>query len=355
MNVDALRVSREALGMTQTDLARQTGIPQSDLSRWERGLRTPNDQQIAVLAETLLVPAELLTSDVRFTQPVHRTHRAETKRDERKVNGRLEFARLAAARLLADINIDTPFDFPTAEDPAPPDPDEAAMTIRRVWRVPAGPIDNLTALVEAAGAIVIPVDFGVGNVLAAYAHPRGEHRWCFMNTRSLDGARARFSMAHELGHALLHWDRFDTPTGKDAEKEAHRFAAALLMPRDDVLAAFGRVRFKLDDFVTYRQRWGVSIQALVTRVRDVGLMSPDQHTRLYKQISARGWRRSEPGYVPQEEPTVLADALAVHRHDHDYSDHELASIAGLSIERLRDLLPDHFPPSTGRPSLAIVR
>jgi Zn-dependent peptidase ImmA (M78 family) len=267
----------------------------------------------------------------------------------------LEFARIAAAQLLADINIDTPFDFPTAEDPAPSDPEEAAATIRRVWRVPAGPIQDLTALVEAAGAVVLPVDFGVSSVLAAYAHPRGEHRWCFMNTRSQDGARARFSMAHELGHALLHWDRFDAPTGKDAEREAHRFAAALLMPREEVLATFGRARLTLDELLVYRPRWGVSVQALATRLRDLGLMTPTQYTRFYKQISARGWRRSEPGLVPLEEPTVLAEALTVHRRQHAYSDEDFANITGFNIARLRGLLPTHFAPPSLRPTLTVVQ
>jgi Zn-dependent peptidase ImmA (M78 family)/DNA-binding XRE family transcriptional regulator len=356
MNVDALRISREALGWTQTDLARDSGLEQSDISRWERGLRIPNEEQIAHLAGALRVPAALLTSDVRLTQPVHRTQRAETKRVERMVNGRIELARLAASRLLADLNIDTPFEFPTADDPAPPDPEDAAEAIRRVWRVPAGPIRDLTALIESAGAVVLPVDFGDSSVLAAYAHLRGDHRWCFLNTRSVDGARVRFSLAHELGHALLHWDRFDAPNGKDAEREAHRFAAALLMPRREMIAALGRIRFSLDELVTYRMRWGVSVQALITRARDLKLISADQQTRLWRQISARGWRRSEPGNVPLERPSVLSDALAIHRTQHGYSEAELAEIAGLDLARLAELLPEQFARGEGRrPMLSVVR
>ncbi|MDO8209649.1 XRE family transcriptional regulator [Conexibacter sp. CPCC 206217] len=356
MNVDALRISREALGWTQTDLAGQSGLEQSDISRWERGLRIPNEDQLAQLSLTLRVPGSLLASDVRLTQPVHRTQRAETKRVERMVNGRIELARLAASRMLADLNIDTPFEFPTADDPAPPDPEDAADAIRRVWRVPAGPIRDLTALIESAGAVVLPVDFGDASVLAAYAHLRGDHRWCFLNTRSVDGARVRFSLAHELGHALLHWDRFDAPDGKDAEREAHRFAAAFLMPRRDMVAALGRIRFSLDELVTYRMRWGVSVQALITRARDLRLISPDQYTRLWKQISARGWRRSEPGNVPLERPSVLSDALTIHRTQHGYSDSDLAQISGLGLDRLAELLPEHFVRREGRrPTLSVVR
>jgi transcriptional regulator with XRE-family HTH domain len=260
VNVEALRVAREALGLTQTDLASASGLEQSDLSRWERGIRLPNDEQLKVLADALQVPVSMLTDEgLRFSHPVHRTQRAETKRTERMVNGRIELARIVASRLLADINIDTPFAFPTSEEPTPAGPEEAAEAIRRVWRIPAGPIDDLTAIVETAGAVVAPVDFGYDGVLAAYSNLRNDHRWCFVNTRAADGAQVRFSLAHEIGHAFLHWDRFDASTGKDAEREANRFAAALLMPRAEILAVLGRARITLDELVEVRRRWRVSV------------------------------------------------------------------------------------------------
>lgn len=358
MNVEALRIAREALGLTQTDLASHSGIEQSDLSRWERGMRIPSDEQLEVLAAALQIPVSMLTNEgLRFSEPVHRTQRAETKRTERMVNGRIELARFIASRLLADINIDTPFAFPTHEDPTPDGPEEAAEAIRRVWRIPAGPVDNLTAIVESAGAVVAPVDFGYDGVLAAYSNLRNDHRWCFINTRATDGAQVRFSLAHEIGHALLHWHRFDAPTGKDAEREADRFAAALLMPRADILAALGRARITLDELVSFRRRWRVSVQALMRRAYDLGLITSEHYTKLYKQLSRRGWRKSEPVEIPVEKPAILTEALNVQRNTHHYSDDELAKIAGFTQERLADLLPEHFAPPAhrGRVILSVVR
>lgn len=349
-----LRTAREALGLTQGELAVATGLDQADVSRWERGLRTPAADHLERLAAGLQVSASLLTSDVRLTVPVHRTAKAQTKRSERKVNGRLELVRLAAAEILGDLNIDTPFRFPDSDDATPADPEEAAEAIRRVWRVPAGPIDDLTEVLESAGAIVVRADFGVDAILAAYTHVRGDRRWCFINTRTIDGARARFSLAHELGHAILHWDRFDAPSDKDAEKEAHRFAAALLMPRREIGDVFARSRLTIQDFITIRQRWKVSISALITRARDLGAISDSQRSRMYRQLNARGWLRSEPGYISLEEPSVLRDALDIHRHDYRHSDTDLAEIARLPRDRLADLLPDYFDPEHRRAQLRSV-
>ncbi len=351
LNTGLLRTAREALGLTQTELATQSALPQSDLSRWERGLRTPTVEQLARLADVVGVPADLLASETRVTVPVHRTAKAETKRVERMANGRIELARIAASRILADIDINTPVEFPTADDPAPPDPEAAADAIRRVWRMPFGPVQDLTAHIESAGAVVLRVDFGVESVLAAYTHVRGDQRWCFLNMRAADGARARFSLAHEL----LHWDRFDAPSDKDAEREAHRFAAALLMPRREMEAVFARSRITLDELLHVRQRWKVSVQALVTRAYQLNMISEHQRTRLWQQINIRGWRRTEPGAIELEEPTIIRSALELHRTEHDYSDAEIAQVAGLPLGRLTDLMPDYFAATdSARPLLRLV-
>ena len=126
----------------------------------------------------------LADEGLRFSHPVHRTQRAETKRIERQVNGRIELARVAASRLLADINIDTPFAFPTSEEPIPAGPEEAAEAIRRVWRIPAGPIDDLTAIVETAGAVVAPVDFGYDGARATASWSTTRMAGCSINTVS---------------------------------------------------------------------------------------------------------------------------------------------------------------------------
>lgn len=355
MNAALLRIAREAHGYTQTRLAELSGLPQTDISRWESGLRTPGDEQIQRLAETLELPRSLLISDVRPSQPVHRTARVQSKKAERQVDGRLELARIGASNLMRDIDLDAPFSFPTPGDAAPGDPEAAADALRRVWRMPDGPVDSLTSYLEAAGAIVVRVDFGTDDILAAYNHPRGDHRWFFLNTRAHDGARARFSLAHELGHAILHWDRFEAPTDKDAEREAHAFAAALLMPRRPMLTAFGGKRVQLQDLRALRTRWGVSMQALITRASELGLITATHKTRLWKQLSARGWRKAEPGFVPLEESSVFAGALEIHRTDHQYGDAELAQIAQLPQARLSDLLPDYFAPPAPRVKLAVVR
>lgn len=56
-----LRAAREARGLTQLDLAAQTGIAQTALSHYETWRREPNLRNLRILAEALDVSTDYLT------------------------------------------------------------------------------------------------------------------------------------------------------------------------------------------------------------------------------------------------------------------------------------------------------
>lgn len=352
-NAALLRVAREAIGLTQAETAAKSGIDQAEISRWERGLREPSAHQVSLLAGVLDLAPRFLVEEMAVAVPVHRSARIESKRVQRRANGRLELARIAAEHVLADIDIDSPFRFPTLAEPGPADPELAADSVRRVWRVPDGPLLQLSAYLEAAGATVLSVDFGTEAIIAAYTQLAGNRKWFFLNIRAEDAARGRFSLAHELGHGILHWDRFDAPVANEAEREAHLFAASLLMPRHDISAEFAATSMSLMELVQIGQRWGVSPQALVMRAAGLDLITPSKKSRLFAQLNARGLLRSGLSSVEREEPRLFGDALSLQRVENRYTDEELAEVIGLPLGRLQDLLPDYFTPSVG-PHLKLV-
>ena len=195
---------------------------------------------------------------------------------------------------------------------------------------------------------MIAPNLATDQAVAAYLHPLGDPvRWFFVNSRVSSGDRLRFSLAHELGHAILHESAL-IPDTRDAEAHANDFAGAFVLAKPDLLAELPRRRLTLDDLLVLKQRFGVSIQAIAMTAHRAGAMSRDELTRLYRELSYRGWRTTEPGHVAIEQPTVLHDVLAVHRSQHGYSDAELAELACVSPAVLADLLPDYFTPPEGR-------
>lgn len=108
--------------------------------------------------------------------------------------------------------------------------------------------------------------------------------------------RSRFSIAHELGHYLLHKDSRSlfidkrnfavyhrnelSSTGEDRlEIEANRFAAALLMPTDMLRNEITKNDFDLGDEEvqsSLAKRFNVSTQAMAYRLASLGMFElPD--------------------------------------------------------------------------------
>jgi Zn-dependent peptidase ImmA (M78 family) len=101
--------------------------------------------------------------------------------------------------------------------------------------------------------------------------------------------RQRFTIAHELGHFLLHKDEVHVDRGYSmrfrsirsataedrAEIEANQFAAELLMPEAFIRKAWKTHAFALDDEYSLSEmarRFQVSPQALTYRLTNLGLI-----------------------------------------------------------------------------------
>lgn len=90
------------------------------------------------------------------------------------------------------------------------------------------------------------------------------------------------------------------------------------------------------ELMDVKATWGVSLAALLMRAKDLGVLSAQRYVSAMKYMSARGWRRSEPGdraLGPPEEPRLVRSALR-HLGDQGVGLQDLAMDAGLPIDDL---------------------
>jgi Zn-dependent peptidase ImmA (M78 family) len=106
-------------------------------------------------------------------------------------------------------------------------PREIARKIRTAWMIPPGPVLNLTELVERAGILVIWCDFDApvdGVTMNVPGLPP-----CILLNKTSPADRMRASLAHELGHVIIHKIPTDT-----MEDEAYTFGAESLAPEKEL-------------------------------------------------------------------------------------------------------------------------
>jgi len=229
-------------------------------------------------------------------------------------------------------------------------PEKVAAIIRAHWKLPRGPIKNLTRIMEQAGIIVADSDFhGAGVSGVTFAVP-GRPAIVLIN-RDHPADRLRFTLAHELGHLVMH--HFPTP---EMEDEANRFASAFLLPPEDMKEAFSGRRITLELLASMKKEWKVSMQSLLMSAQAQKAISDNQARYLWQQISARGWRTREPASLdfPHDPPTVLPTIIKAHLNDLGFETDELLRMSRVFQKDFVSMYGDFTSDGPSRPRLRIV-
>ena len=211
--------------------------------------------------------------------------------------------------------------------------------------LPRGPVEDVAEIIEDAGIIIIPFDFGT-ELIDAFCQPALDRlpALIFLNSRFTSKDRIRFSLAHELGHLVMH--RIPKP---EMEDEANQFAAMFLMPETDIRhSLYGMSMEKLMILKLY---WKTSMQAILRRARDLNRIT-DRGYRYYQiEMSKRGWRSAEPVDVDGDikSPRLLKALFSSHIEELSYSTDELSQMFGLLPKDISEIYP------TDRPKLRLVK
>jgi len=350
---DAARLTqaRHLAGKTKKEIAEAIGVTPAAVGQYESGMTKPRPDLIPLLAQTLEVPvtfflsgrphARLDASGAHFRSL--RSARA-WQRDKAVAHVKQVWELTLALEKRVQL---PPVDLPgfaggemhSGVEP-PRSPVEAARALRAHWGLGTGPISHLVRHLEARGIVVdAPPGDQADREVDAFSISYLRPIMVLTANRTDDVYRYRFTAAHELGHLVLHGDT--APGDTQHEREADAFAAEFLTPRDSVVPELP-VRVDLRRLAELQRVWGVSVDSLLYRCREVGLLSD--------QAAARAWRnlaqlRGQPGFVaesvsryPGEQPVMLRQAFELAAAQADLTVPALAHELGWSVARTRSLL-----------------
>ena len=333
-----LTQARVFRSMTKSDLAGQVGVSAAAIGQYEAGVNAPRPDVLELLAKVLEVRPSFFAIGRPLVRidAVHahfRSLRSARVSDRQKAQAtatlvwELMFALERYVRLpAADLAAVRPGTAPA----------DAAALLRRHWNLPDGPVKHLVATAESHGIVVVVRPLGEIDAVDAFSTLLVDRPIIVTTPRRTENVfKHRFSIAHEIGHLLLHPDPGEH--GAAVEKEADEFAAAFLTPAASMDAILPQ-RLDLAALDRLGRTWGVSPHSLVRRMVERGRTTESSARRAYQRLALVDDPHADPSSAyPGEVPTLLLKAAEL-AGNHGAGIPALAEALRVSPGQVRDLL-----------------
>jgi len=379
VSAERLAVARARSGYGQEDVGNALGVSRAMVSYWEAGRRTPNDRQLAALAQLLRVPVGFLLGQEEL-QPsadlgamIFRGGDHELPDEARPglqefVDFLDRYARLAqAVKFRVHSLRQSPFvsapGFEHAEDAR-----RKAEEVRSCLRLGLGPVGDIDSVCEMLGITVYRAALGedLSKTVSGAFLNHAELGMSILVNLAMTPGRRRFTVAHELAHALFHSNdrRYVVSTAaKDPrERFADTFAGEFLMPAEGVRRVMEEQGFgpRIEDVteVIHLQRFfGVSFITALVRLRQARCLTQprlDEFKLVRPVMLARalGYEIAEEEYGPRPTrwrldrfPPRFRRLLRTAVQQEVLSVPSAASMAGISIDEVVELVAAS-PPTT---------
>src|SRR4030042_5192691 len=190
------------------------------------------------------------------------------------------------------------------------DTERQAGHMRTLWELGASPISDVVGTFEEHQLCVLSIEADEkfdgmsalgydtsGNILAG----------AIISRQDVPGERQRLNLTHELGHLVL-----KIPENINEEEAAFRFGSAFLAPAEQLIREVGPKRsyIHISELLILKRRFGISIQALLHRMLDLGIINDSYYRRWCVYINKTGWKKQEPDELIRETPQWLTRNLS---------------------------------------------
>jgi Zn-dependent peptidase ImmA (M78 family)/DNA-binding XRE family transcriptional regulator len=355
-NHHMMMLARDSRGLTQSDLANLLRVGQGTVSKYEGGLSDPPQDFVSELSKVLQYqPAFFFENGRPYGMPPfhYRKRKKLPAKALAKIVAEMNIRRMHLAKFMRSFEHKTNGFIPEIDrdeyigkSRAAFSIEEIARHMREQWMLHSGPIPSMVDLIESLGGIIIPCDFGSDLIDAMSQRIDGMPVLFFVNVNAPTD-RMRLTLAHELGHMLLH--TVSVKSDEEMEDEADAFAGAFLLPAAEVRPQLRK--FDLRQLVNMKGYWKVSMAAIAVRADRLNLITPYQRKAFWMEMGRLGYRKREPNEPPKEVPSLLRQMVTFHIKRLGYSIEDLAALVHLTTDEFEtmyrpEILGESTPPAS---------
>lgn len=330
--------AREYRGISQTDLSKKVkGLSQSNLSKFEKGFDVLSENVINELINVLDFPVKFFTKTIN--NDIEIAHYRKKSGITKALKVQLESNNKIIGYLIDQLNdsVDYPDFSLRSLDPEEYTPEEAAKFTRKLMGLDKRePVINIFEYFESKGIVVVEFD-DVSEKFDGVSFLTDKGIPVIIINKNFPNDRKRFTLAHELGHILMHCTGdFPNPVHRDEkqkENEANRFASEFLMPAFGIQNSL--IGLNLYDLAPLKKYWHTSKQSIIRRAKDLRCISDNRATYFMIELSRMGERKVEKTLVDIDEPIIFRNSYELHKKELNYSDEDLSKAFSLPYDILK--------------------
>lgn len=284
-----LKSARTLAALSQDELVEKMGniVSKNAISKYEKGEMMADGSILLALSKALNVKPDYFFRP--FTVEIEKVEfRKKQKLAVKDVNAIKQTVTDVVERYLEVeqfLNIESAFINPLSGIAVSTfkDVDKAAMMVRSEWNLGLNALPNVIDLLEDKEIKVIEID--------APDEFDGFSGWAdgripiIVINKNYNVERKRLTALHELGHLILTLK--SDISDKDKERICFQFAGAMLLPETTFKTEIGNSRshFSLPELIAIKESYGISIQAIMARAKNLGIITELQFISFRKFIS----------------------------------------------------------------------
>lgn len=341
MNHRQLTFARELRGFSQTDLSSSIkGLSQSNLSKFEKGLSVLSEDVQKKIISFLNFPVEFFDRKINSSieNGNYRKKASITKSDILKFENKCKLLGYMIDEMsesiewpdfkLMPLNIEEGYT-----------PSYIANYNRKILNIRKDyPVRDICELLESNGIIVYEMTALEKFDGVSFFTDKGFP--VIVINKAFPNDRKRFTIAHELGHILLHNEsNFPIPSYRDEkckEREANEFASEFLMPENDIKNSLRGI--SLNDVAKLKSHWLTSMGSILRRAKDLKCINEDRYRYFMIEMSRNGFNRREPVEVTIDRPQCFKNGYFLFKNELLYDDDDFVTMMNLP----KDILDEIF-------------
>ncbi len=335
MNNKQVTFVREYKGVSQTELSSHIqGLSQSNLSKYEKGVGQLSDEVKQRIIDFLGFPEGFYEQTIynKVENAEYRKKAGLTKQKKDYIDLSNKLIGYIIDQMSESVEFPT-FNLKTLDLEEGYTPRQVAQFTRKYMGILQGPIKDICSLLERYGIIIVEQEYDDRFDGVSFFTDKGFP--VIVINKNVSNDRKRLNIAHESGHLIMHLaSDIAVPAIRDKEQEAFEFAAEFLMPEDEIRNSLENL--KLSYLFPLKQTWLVSMAAIIRRAKELGCLTKDRYTYFNVELSRKGYKKNEPGYVYIDTPHVFNEAYTLFKTELNYSDKELADAFYLPIEVIKE-------------------